>query len=440
MQASAASPATVSTEPLFATVTFIGEDNTWGNTFRVPIGASTTVRRLAKDAMQRLVLSRRNLDGCSNTPAIVVTEVYVGGTGAQPKAEVFAQDCVTQVVFVKEEVIYMRLKGMSAFAAPSRLASPPPPPQQTNGSSTTCGAIAACSDHAAQPTATETASSLLKESATLKNEDELVAEVKRSASKTPAPPPAAAKSAVTHATTLKAISDGAATAAAPTTAEPPVPKAAAPRRRPGWGPEAHELFPENYMSTPGKRPRTVRSEKKTTLAQAAKRSKTESNNAAVVSMKAGWGEEPSDKRVPADKHLGWGPEASKLFADNYVSSPEKLARLQRSQRRVMNESAESAAPAGAAALAKSALKAPVSRTLQYPTADTEEGRTTVGHAVDDAIVVDETSPTVELPKGWGRESLKFFDPNTYCDDPAKARLLPNMDYSRSRRHRRPAAL
>ncbi|CAG9578574.1 conserved hypothetical protein [Leishmania major strain Friedlin] len=390
--------------------------------------------------MQRLVLSRRNLDGCGNTLAIVVTEVYVGGTGAQPKAEVFAQDCVTQVVFVKEEVIYMRLKGMSAFAAPSRLTSPPPPPPQTNGSSATCGAIAACSDRTSQPTATATASSLLKGSATSKNEAELATEVKRSAPKTSEPPAATAKSAATDATTQQAISDGADTAAAPTTAEPLAPKAEALRRRRGWGPEAYELFPENYMSTPGKRPRMVRSEKKTTSAQAAKCSKTESSNAAVASTKAGGGEESSDKQAPADKHLGWGPEASKLFADNYVSSPEKLARRKRSQRRVMDESAESAAPAGAAALPKSALKAPVSRALQYPTADTEEGRTTVGHAVDNAIVVDETSPAVELPKGWGRESLKFFDPNTYCDDPAKARLLPNMDYSRSRRHRRPATL
>lgn len=435
MQASAASPVTVSTEPLFATVTFIGEDNTQGGTFRVPISASTTVRRLAKDAMQRLVLSRRNLDACSNTPAIVVTEVYVGGTGAQPKAEVFAQDCVTQVVLVKEEVIYMRLKGMSTFAAPSRLASPPPPPQQTNGSSATRAAAAACSDYAAQPTAAATASSLLKESATSTNEAESAIEAKRSAPQTSASPPAAAKSAATHATIQKAIGDGAATAAAPAPAE-----LLAPKRRLGWGPEAYELFPENYMSTPGKRPRTVRSEKKTTSAQAAKCSKAESNTAAVASTKAGWGEESSDKQALAHKHLGWGPEASKLFADNYVSSPEKLARLQRSQRRVMKASVESAAAAGAAALTKPALKAPVSRTLQYPTADTEEVRTTVGHAVDDAIVVDEASPTVELPKGWGRESLKFFDPNTYCDDPAKARLLPNMDYSRSRRHRRPATL
>ncbi|GET90945.1 hypothetical protein, conserved [Leishmania tarentolae] len=439
MQTSAALPATVFTEPLFATVMFIGEDSTQGNTLRVPISTSTTVRRLAKDAMQRLVLSRRNVEGCINTPALVVTEVYVGGTGAQPKAEVFAQDCVTQVVLVKEEVIYMRLRGMSMLSAPSQHASLPPPPQQTNGFSATCGAIAACSDHDAQPTVSA-ASPSLKESSKWKNEAESATEVKCSSPKTSAPLQEEAKAAATHAMSQKRPRTGAAVAAASTMSEPLVTKAdEAPRRRLGWGPEAYELFPDNYMSTPGKRPRTVRSEKKPT-AQTAKCFKTESSSATVASTKAGCVEESSDKQAPADKHLGWGPEASKLFADNYVSSPEKLARLQRSKRRATHASMERAAPARAAAPTKSAPKAPVCRALQYPTVDTEEGRTTVGHVVDDAIVVDETSPTVELPKGWGRESLKFFDPNTYCDDPAKARLLPNMDYSRSRRHRRPATL
>ncbi|KAG5473329.1 hypothetical protein CUR178_03249 [Leishmania enriettii] len=432
MQSTMTSSAAVSTEPLFATVTFVGEDNVQGNTFRVPISPATTVRRLAKDAMQRLVMSRRNLGGCSEAPAIVVTEVYVGGTGAQPKAEVFAQDCVTQVVVVKEEVVFMRFKAMSTSATLSRLDSPPPPPQQASGPSATSCTTAACSDRAAPPTASAAAQVALKETTPSKDGTEPAVEVKCSA-----PPAAAAEAKPTakHATTQKLKCDGAATAAAPAETEP-----LAPNRRLGWGPEAYGLFPENYTSTPGKRPRTVRSGKTVAAAQAEKRSRTDLCTAAVPRANVKGVEEPSGKRTLADRRPGWGPEASKHFPDNYVSSPEKLARLQRVQRQCVNASAKSTVATLVAAATRPALKTSVSRTLQYPTAETEEGRTTVGHAVDDPIVVGEMSPRTELPKGWGRESLKFFDPNTYCDDPAKARLLPNMDYSRSRRHRRPAPL
>ncbi|KAG5472555.1 hypothetical protein LSCM1_03959 [Leishmania martiniquensis] len=415
MQPAIASSAAVSTEPLFATVTFVGEDNVQGSTFRVPISPATTVRRLAKDAMQRLVMSRRNLDGCSEAPAIVVTEVYVGGIGAQPKAEVFAQDCVTQVILVKEEVVFMRLKAMNTPAPLSRYTSPPPSVQQVTEPSTCCNA-AACSDHAVLPPASSSAPPSLKETVTPKDGAETAAASKCSGPKT----------AAKHATAQKLTSGGA--------AAPP------PNRRLGWGPEAYELFPDNYTSTPGKRPRTVRSGNKTTAAPAEKWCKTESSTAASSRIAVEGKEASLGKSAPEGKRLGWGPEASKHFPENYVSSPEKLPRLQRAQKQGANASANSAVSAPDAALTKSALKASVSRALQYPTTEAEEGRSTVGHAVDNAIIVDEASPRVELPKGWGRESLKFFDPNTYCDDPTKARLLPNMDYSRSRRHRRPAPL
>nr|CCM17730.1 hypothetical protein, conserved [Leishmania guyanensis] len=434
MQSSTASSAAASTEPLFATVTFIAEDNAHGNTFRVPIGASTTVRRLAKDAMQRLVLSRRNLKGCSDMSAIVVTEVFVGGTGTQPKAEVFAQDCVTQVVLVKEEVVYMRLKAMNTSAAPTQLSSPPPPPHQTGESSTACGGIVACSN---PPTTPPTAAAPLfpKEAAPSKDGSESTT-VTHSALKTTVLPPAAVK----QATTQKSTSDGTAAAAVPSTVEPVVPKAEAPTHRLGWGPEAYGLLPDKHMSAPGKRPRTVQPEPSTTTAQTEKWSKTELSTITVATTRMRDGEELLGKQALEAKRLGWGPEASKHFADNYVSSPDKIARLQRAQRQAVKTSEKSAAPAPTARLTKPVLKAPVSRALQFPMANAEESRTTVGHTVDDAISVDETSPTVELPKGWGRESLKFFDPNTYCDDPTKARLLPNTDYSRSRRHRRPSTL
>ncbi|KAG5498836.1 hypothetical protein JKF63_03125 [Porcisia hertigi] len=435
MQASVASSVVAAPGPLFATVTFVGEDNRKGSTFRVPISASTTVRRLAKDAMQRLVLSRRSLDGCSKTPAIVVTEVFVGGTGAQPKAEVFAQDCVMQVVLVKDEIVYMRVKGISMSVALPRRSSPPAESRQSCESPAAGGVIAARSDHGAPLTASTAAPSLLEEAVPLRDGAMLPTTLSCPAPGTAALVSAAARSLEERAAVQKSRSDDANAAVSPIGAEPPAPNAESRRLRRGWGPGAYELFPENYVSSPGKRPRAIKPRKKTTTVPADKLRRTEPSTTAAAGTRGREEVVSLDRQTLQDKRLGWGPEASKHFPDNYVSSPQKLARHQRAQRQCASTSARNTLPALPAALTKPAPKEPVSRVLQYPTAEGKEGRTTVGHAVEDAIVVDEASPTVELPKGWGKESIKFFDPNTYCDDPAKARLLPNMDYSRSRRER-----
>lgn len=416
-----ASVAQTSAEPLFATVTFVSEDDVLGNTFRVPINGTASVRRLAKDAMQRLVLSRRNVTASSHAPAIVVTEVYVGGTGGQPKAEVFAQDCVTQVILVREEVVYMRLKAVNTSTEPSRLTSPAPqlpaPAPQPPVASTLPAAPADGAAAPAEAAVVHAASALPP-----------------TASAMPPPPPPAAE---LKPTTMVSASDLAVPVPVPTA---PATAAAEPRPcRPGRGSAPHTFFAANYTSSPGKRPRAAAAAADKKKAPAAKRHKEEaaaSAKAPAASAKAPTALEMQAKQAPnklgevEGSRFGWGPEAARNFADNYVSSPGKRVAARR-------RAAPRPTTAAPAAPPKPTPKAPVSRTLQYPSPDVEEGRTTVGHAVQHAIVVEETSPTAELPRGWGKDSLRFFDPNTYCDDPTKARLRPDMDLSHLRRQRRP---
>lgn len=137
--------------PSFATVTlvFAGDDTLLkaaaisvdvssaveSKTMRVPVTAHTTIRELAKGAMTRYMLSlRRTAKGTDFVArqlcrtGIVVTDVHllsshkrnntpvVGVVDAAPRQspsriELFAEDCVVQVVQVREEVVYMRFQS-----------------------------------------------------------------------------------------------------------------------------------------------------------------------------------------------------------------------------------------------------------------------------------------------------------------------------------------
>ncbi|KPI84838.1 hypothetical protein ABL78_6095 [Leptomonas seymouri] len=434
-------------EPQFATVTFVGEDNLPGSTFRVPLNSSTTVSRLAKDAMKRLVLSRPSEGRHLQLPAIVVTEVYVGGTDTQPKAEVFAQDIVHQVVLVREEIIYMKLRAGPSSAMSSRLPTPPPLPEATQRCSLADAAVDATASTgapriaAAQPKGSVRADNEVDEAPAV-SRPSLTAAWPGGTNTTTQPPPAkplgtaALVAQLTSASATEEKREVVQPAAALATA-------AAHPKRPGWGPEAYERFADNYVSTPGKRPRKTPRNRAAAATAAADSRDTKK-------MKAESKIRPAEKKATAagseretERGLRWGPEASKSFPDNYVSSPEKLARLARQQqRRVANKETIQSAAAPPPIVPEA--KARVSRELVYPSDQPESGRTTVGHPVEgEVITVEEDSasaaPAVELPKGWGTDSLRYFDPNTYCDDPKKARLVPNMDLSRSVRQRRPAS-
>lgn len=390
-------------EPQFATVTFVSDDNTTGSTLRVPLNNTTTVSRLAKDAMKRLVLSRPRDDRHGSFASIAVTEVYVGGSGSQPKAEIFAQDVVSQVVLVREEVIFLKLRAATASTAPSRQPTPPPPTSATAADATAGSASAQAGAAAVERPAKEAA----KTSTAAAHDAHVTERPTRRAADT-------------------SSSSSSAAAAAKTAAQP---------ARPGWGPEAYNRFPDNYESTPGKRLRQACRP----APAAAKRTKTETTTKEVEKATATESGGTGRPGVEGERGLRWGPEAAKSFPANYVSSPEKLARLARQQRRAAKEAAGVKTQATAPS-AKPLASGRVSRELQFPAEQADDGRATVGHAVQaEVFTVEEDTPAVDLPKGWGAQSLRFFDPNTYCDDPTKARLLPNMNLSRSTRRRRPAS-
>ncbi|CCW61630.1 unnamed protein product [Phytomonas sp. EM1] len=57
---------------------------------------------------------------------------------------------------------------------------------------------------------------------------------------------------------------------------------------------------------------------------------------------------------------------------------------------------------------------------------------------DDDEKEKEKAPSVvaaEIPSGWGSEATKFFDPTTYCDNPAKANVREEMPTQRIRARR-----
>ncbi|CAD2217924.1 hypothetical protein ADEAN_000541000 [Angomonas deanei] len=134
---------------------------------------------------------------------------------------------------------------------------------------------------------------------------------------------------------------------------------------------------------------------------------------------------PIDK-VNEKSRLKWGPSAHLLFPENYESSPGKRAKRTRTR-------SEKPKDASGDENTKRKIPAPkVSRQIEFNEVDdaSEGERPTVAHEVK----LDESpaEPEVKLPKGWGRDALKYFDPETYCDDPRKAKIPPGMTF-KSRR-------
>lgn len=95
-------------------------------TFRVPVYSQTTIKQLAKEALQRLVYTRRQRsDSCAagaftaGLSHLKVVGVHVSG-GSHPPAEVFSHDLVNQVVMLGEERIHFKLLySPRVFRAPA---------------------------------------------------------------------------------------------------------------------------------------------------------------------------------------------------------------------------------------------------------------------------------------------------------------------------------
>lgn len=538
---SVAASSTVLEAPQFATVTFISEDGTKGSTLRVPISCQTTVRQLAKDAMQRLVLSRRSA-GQRPSPAIMVTEVFVGGDGGQPMAELFTQDHVTEVVRVREEIVFMRLRaapdgagrptrkhaahtgqtvggaeGASASAVdPSRGSSPQPPPPSAlqHAPAETLAALPQALQRARSATSVVEVPSESDDEPSARKTEKHVATVKRTRD---VPPPCTPERPV-------GSPDGKRQRQEEPPEVPPGEDTISRLRereqaRLGWGPEAHRHFAPNYVSSPEKLMRRRFTKKSaappaaSTKAVAAAKATgptapADGEGGVVPTVEAGpeqrppltkestsragsrlpptrasstAASEPTSRAPSSSVALGWGPEAYKSFPDNYVASPDRLARAIRIQRKLegqaqaqgkaasaKQEQAEgkppkqAAPPASVAAPVTKPVAGVVARALQYEdeprvtatTTTTREvgrgGRGTVGHQVTPRNTSTETGGVQRsrqqtkkeedkeaektLPKGWGAEASKFFDPETYCDDPRKAKLS-SFGASRLRRHR-----
>lgn len=431
---------------MFATVTLVSErDASLSSTFRVPITAETSVRQLAKDAMRRLVMTRfSHAMDSKELPAFLVSEVRVDGLGPH-NAEIFARDLVTQVVLVREEVIYMRLQLTHRSGTHTNNEGGVPCSHSSANTLAAAAAVAA----AALPSSAHTVEQLTEAStaaAVLPGPvlerapcpapalREKAVNVPRSGRKdtnvgTAAEPPAARESRLA---TKRLREDS---AAGPTEvrdgAEAQSKKPAegeSGRNRPaGWGSEAANYFPQNYCSSPE---RLMRKARATVKRQGARSLAAEEKQSGVVKVASR--PEPSSGRGTEGRPAGWGPEAYKSFPANYVSSPDRLAREIRKQRR---EEERSRRAAGAGAGAGAMVAAPVAveqgetaRRLQY---EDEGHRDTVGHQVDSVVIVEDETPKeatadtkapAPLPEGWGCEATKYFDPATYCDDPRKAKM------------------
>eukprot|EP00796_Vickermania_ingenoplastis_P005416 gene5416-3902_t len=339
-------------------------------TFRVPVSETSTVFDLAKSAMRRLFRSRRVRSDLSRS-MMAVTGVCVGG-GAQPKAEIFSSDLVSHVVVLREELIYMKLPfdtdAIAADPAPilvetRRALSPCPASHHSSSSEPGCDLPPPAPP---QPAPNSVAAS---------------PQVQPDSVASKSPPESENRS-------TKALQDGGQSArrrltrsAAKRLAEQeqqsntPTDEAIAELRsreqgRLGWGPQAHLSFPANYVSSPEKllRRRPRRKPQQQVKAQA-------QPPAEPVP--------PPSPPPPAENHPGWGPEAYKHFADNFVNSPDRLVRERMKRRRLEEEQSRAAAAAPTVISDDD-----VARRLSFDGAEDEEPtrRGTVGHRVQARLV------------------------------------------------------
>lgn len=325
--------------PLFATVSLCGAraDDVIA-TLRVPIAPDTTIRQLAKGAMQRLAVSRRG-GATASLPKMMVTGVFVGG-GAQPKAEVFSHDLVSHVVLLREEIVYLRLhcssdngegevtllkrdlhndvheseKGTehqrvvapSNRLTPVKSSAPSVSPKKTE-----------LSVKAVETTAPKPAVNSSRKRESSPEEEEIVKTPRRPLTRraakrqrgelTPEELEQTAKQASKHILSTSS------------------------KTHLGWGPKAFEHFPENYVSSPEKlmrRRRTKNNGKQKveeTISLTSASGCTENDKGSKVADKTAIEVRDRESSPPA-KRPGWGPEAYKNFAANFVNSPDRYAK------------------------------------------------------------------------------------------------------------------
>lgn len=445
------SRAAVPAAPLFATVVFTNESDETVHTCRVPLSENTTVRRLAKDALQRLYHSTRNTNKEAQPSDFVVSMVQVG----EPKAEIFGHDLVAQVVSVREEKVFMKL-GNKALACTSGV---------EGGSSSTVNSTAAAASSlssatplapsvAAAPLPTLSANTTSISPVAVSISPQLdshqhhggggasmpLLESERSMDLTSTVPstsrqlrpagsmmePATAASSFAaphcsiqdppHYRKLQAPPTMRSTAAtfvrSPSPARVETPKVAsspsragnAARKKPVDSPAVQTVSKKLAVAVPRTSPKKNRLDGEQTTPEAFRVVNTENLTAREAAR--------LKQKKSSDSNLGWGSDALANFPSNYLSNPDDV------KKRL------SARTAGSA----------VAREVFGSVSDDDrDDRAKI--VFDSPIDVDALSPIeAERPKGWGAEATRFF-PATYASDPTKAKLS-EAEMNEPRRSRR----
>ncbi|CCW68074.1 unnamed protein product [Phytomonas sp. Hart1] len=477
----------------FATVCFLNKDGSKESTLRVPIEdpATTTVRRLAKDAMRRLVAVLRRKEAldlkikiqntfsgseknAKDLPFTGVSRIFVGEE-LLSQVDIFGRDLVCDVVRLREEIIYMRLsynttstgisKGNTSIARKHAEESGKVADTSYKMQSSTNMHFFSYSEHSSAARISTSFSPPLQHSISSISRDGVGVELEpfsaiNGSSVFPCGDPTSTSlvdvenfikmsTSENNSTELNmgVLSNG---ENYPLIARKDEDSQNEVRLEKGSLKRGNAALVKDVQSC---RPEDdgMRSEDDSEKAEEEK------------SIKALACPRISDADLERDacrlredtrgRNLGWGPEAHRHFALNYVSTPQKLMRS--SNKRAGKRQREVPAKPKKQKLkavdlrAEEGLKTPLlAPTTTIPSTTEKESNPmdstyntpkTVAKCVSSAsceafspsnisrqLIFDcdkgETNEKEvdKLPSGWGCEASKYFDPRTYCDDPSKA--------------------
>lgn len=357
---SSGAPTTTAAAPLRATVILIRDDtNEPKQTMRVPITEQTTVLQLAKEALLRYQQQQQ----IPNSKQIGVTKVFV----EHDNAELFIRDTVTSVVTIATEKVCLLLREKTASA-----------PVASKQAATATAAVA-------PPQAPSTVPVPLPPP-------------------TPSSPPSAkhmASVATSPPSAFKHVSKSQPMPAQVAVASPP---------------NAVHSSSSSSRRTPVTLPRAIESREDSPPLSRRRIETKEGGTPEAARVEDVDRMSPTTRRafLKQKQQDGWGVDAHKSFASNYVSDPEKLAREIRKQNRSAKQQLGFSKDC--------AMDCDQSQPSQKPSsaATTSHHETAVREVPAARALFAE--PIAPAKPGWGPMATKFFDPNTYMDDPSKAKL------------------
>ena len=389
--------------PLFATVEFTNESDEPVHTFRVPLSDSTTVRRLAKDALQRLFQSVRSSSNKDAQPCdFFVREIRVG----EFKAEIFAQDLVMQVVSVKEEKIFMKVCNKAFASAPETAPAHTAPPAPSNSASNSVIAV--------QSRSPPLGATLLESERSM---DLTTLDHQSNKQQQPHAQAPAMRNSSSHFVRSQSPPrvENAVSYAPSTGTHEGLPKATP-------APATHQRCAKDQDNvTPATRvPRVVKSKEKLLPKTSPKKQLREGEQTTPEAARVLDTENLTSRQLSRlieqkkkEGPLGWGESAHLNFPTNYLSNPDDVKKRLASRPTVTSVA---------------------NQALGNSSDDEVDDRSGIvfrslfdnsyASASANVIDVDATSqtPDADRPKGWGADASKFFDPKTWVDDPRKAKF------------------